>query len=67
MKISPPSGSSPIQCQCILHNPMLGGGSRCIRLTPGPDVPFCEDCEDRHPEMPRLYVGVVPLPQGAPR
>ena len=38
------------QCWCVI---LTDGADpwHCTISTPGPDAPFCWDCEDRHPEI----------------
>lgn len=67
MTEQPPPARKPIQCQCIIIRPDTNGWrNRCYEGTPGPDVPFCPQCEDRHVGMveaePGLVVTVVPIP-----
>ena len=52
-----------VRCRCVLLAP--GGRAvlegRCRAMVPA-DVPFCPDCEDRHPGAPN-GVGAVPVGQ----
>lgn len=48
-------------CLCVLYR----GGSEmdrreCTNWVPS-DVPFCGECEDRHPSLPREWVDTLPL------
>ena len=63
-KITPPDPRVPSPCMCVIvlvADPTQQ--SPCHRTTPGSDIPFCGDCEDRHPFSDRIHlVTTKPLP-----
>lgn len=53
----------PVRCHCTIRYSTVAIPDRCHKDTPGPDAPFCNECEDRHPELAETeaIVGTVPV------
>ena len=66
-KITPPDPRVPSPCMCVIVQIQRDRTvtSPCRKMTPGPDIPFCDECEDRHPfesEANLVTITTKPLP-----